>query len=153
VGAGARRLVQERWCLRLRADESLSESLLEGADALYDREGRARHALDLPLPDLSATLEFQDRVLDRVLARLDREPATSGFSISRNWRSSMRTCTRKPFTIRGRRSAMRIRLTETMQGGRGGRRDVELPGGEFLLGAARNSGFHFDNEKWRTGSS
>src|SRR5258708_19812380 len=26
--------------------------------------------------------------------------------------------------------------------------DVELPGGEFLLGAARNSGFHFDNEKW-----
>ena len=26
--------------------------------------------------------------------------------------------------------------------------DVELLRGEFLLGAARNSGFHFDNEKW-----
>jgi iron(II)-dependent oxidoreductase len=26
--------------------------------------------------------------------------------------------------------------------------DVEVPGGAYVIGAARNSGFHFDNEKW-----
>src|SRR3989454_9424331 len=63
---------QERWCLRLRADETLSESILEGADALYDSAAVAHDTRwDLPLPDLRATLEFQDRVLERVLARLD----------------------------------------------------------------------------------
>src|SRR2546422_4561386 len=29
--------------------------------------------------------------------------------------------------------------------------DVELPGGEFLLGAARKSGFHFRSEERRVG--
>src|SRR5258708_12189731 len=42
---------QERWCLRLRADESLSESLLDGADVLSD-SAPVDHPppLDLPLP-------------------------------------------------------------------------------------------------------
>src|SRR5260221_12512028 len=68
---------QERWCLRLRADESLSESLLEDADALYD-SAKVEHDTrwDLPLPRLPATLEYQDRVLERVLRRLEREPDT-----------------------------------------------------------------------------
>src|SRR5690242_14378647 len=66
---------QERWCLRLRPDESLADSLLDGADALYDSASVA-HDLrwTLPLPDLSGTLDYQARVLDRVLARLGREP-------------------------------------------------------------------------------
>ena len=65
---------QERWCLRLRADESLSESLLDGADVLYD-SATVEHDTrwDLPLPGRSATLDYQDRVLERVLARLERE--------------------------------------------------------------------------------
>src|SRR5260221_7636407 len=71
---------QERWCLRLGADESLSESLLEGADALYDSAAVAHDTRwDLPLPRLSATLEYQDRVLERVLARLEREPDNQWF--------------------------------------------------------------------------
>src|SRR5438067_12564449 len=66
---------QELWCLRLRSDETLSESILEGADALYDSAGVAHDTRwDLPLPDLRATLEFQDRVRERVLARLERGP-------------------------------------------------------------------------------
>src|SRR5215475_12165288 len=61
---------QERWCLRLRADESLSPSLLDGADALYDSAKVAHDTRwDLPLPDLSGTLGYQDRVLERVLDR------------------------------------------------------------------------------------
>src|SRR6266511_1834683 len=66
---------QERWCLRLRADVSLTESLLEGADALYDSATVAHDTRwNLPLPGRSATLAYQDRVLERVLARLEREP-------------------------------------------------------------------------------
>src|SRR6266702_180387 len=71
---------QERWCLRLRADESLSESLLDGADVLYD-SATVEHDTrwDLPLPGRSATLDYQDRVLERVLARLEREPDNEWF--------------------------------------------------------------------------
>src|SRR5882672_10964472 len=71
---------QERWCLRLRSDESLSESVLYGADALYDSATVAHDTRwDLPLPELSATLEYQDRVLERVQARLEREPDNEWF--------------------------------------------------------------------------
>src|SRR5574342_457437 len=48
---------QERWCLRLRPDESLSESLLAGADTLYDSSAVAHDTRwNLPLPSLAATL-------------------------------------------------------------------------------------------------
>src|SRR5512139_3472406 len=66
---------QERWCLRLRSDESLSEGLLAGADALYDSSAVAHDTRwDLALPSLGATLDYQDRVLERVLAKVRREP-------------------------------------------------------------------------------
>src|SRR2546426_6781997 len=62
---------QERWCLRLRADESLSQSVLDGADTLYDSATVAHDTRwNLPLPSRSATLDYQDRVLERVLAKL-----------------------------------------------------------------------------------
>src|SRR6266853_6008604 len=71
---------QELWCLRLRSDESLSASVLDGADALYDSAKVAHDTRwDLPLPQLSAALEYQDRVLERVLARLEREPDNEWF--------------------------------------------------------------------------
>src|ERR1700704_7040515 len=54
---------QEHWCLRLRPDESLSDSLLEGADALYDSAKVAHDTRwDLPLPALSETLDYKERV-------------------------------------------------------------------------------------------
>jgi len=71
---------QERWCLRLRSDESLYESLLAGADALYDSSAVAHDTRwDLPLPSLVATLAYQDRVLEKVLERVEREPDNEWF--------------------------------------------------------------------------
>src|SRR5438067_5098397 len=65
---------QERWCLRTRPDETLADSLLDGADALYDSSAVAHDIRwDLPLPGLRGTLDYQDRVLERVLERLERE--------------------------------------------------------------------------------
>ena len=140
---------QERWCLRLRADESLSESLLEGADAIYDSAMVAHDTRwDLPLPDLSATLEYQNRVLEGVLARLEKEPDNQWFLyfvqlvlFHEDMHAEAFHYTRQTLGY-----ADPLDRDNTGKGALDG--DVELPGGEFLLGAARNSGFHFDNEKW-----
>ena len=58
---------QERWCLRRRDDGVLADSMLPGADALYDSAAVAHEQRwDLPLPTHEATLAYQDRVLDLV---------------------------------------------------------------------------------------
>ncbi|HEY6239914.1 MAG TPA: selenoneine synthase SenA [Burkholderiales bacterium] len=144
---------QERWCLRLRADESLSESMLEGADALYD-SAKVVHGSrrGLPLPGLQATLDYLERVLEGTLARLSREPNNEWFRYFvqlvlfhedmhvEALHYARQTLGHADLLARGRLS------DETGRSDVEG--DAELPGGEFLLGAARNSGFHFDNEKW-----
>src|SRR6267378_2142525 len=140
---------QEYWCLRLRSDESLSESALEGADALYDSAKVAHDTRwDLPLPDLSATLAFQDRVLDRVLARLEREPDNEWFLYFVQLALFHEDMHAEAFHYTRQTLGYADPLDRNDAGEGTVDGDVELPGGEFLLGAARNSGFHFDNEKW-----
>jgi iron(II)-dependent oxidoreductase len=140
---------QERWCLRLRADESLSESLLESADALYDSATVAHDTRwDLPLPNLSATLQFQDRVLERVLARLEREPDNRWFLYFVRLALFHEDMHAEAFHYTRQTLGYADPLERAHAGNGALDGDVELPGGEFLLGAARNSGFHFDNEKW-----
>jgi iron(II)-dependent oxidoreductase len=141
---------QERWCLRLRADESLSESLLDGADVLYD-SATVEHDTrwDLPLPSRSATLDYQDRVLERVLAKLEREPDNQWSlyfvqlaSFHEDMHAEAFHYTRQtlgyPDPLNGAPAAKAKKLDG----------DAEIPGGTYPMGASRNSGFHFDNEKW-----
>jgi iron(II)-dependent oxidoreductase len=137
----------------LRADESLSESVLDGADTLYDSAKVAHDARwDLPLPDLSATLEFRDRVLDRVLARLEREPDNEWFLYFVQLVLFHEDMHAEAFHYTRQTLGYPDPLARGKPPGNAGKGapdgDVELPGGEFPLGAARNSGFHFDNEKW-----
>jgi len=140
---------QERWCLRLRSDETLSASVLDSADTLYDSATVAHDTRwDLPLPRLSATLEYQDRVLERVLARLEGEPDNEWFLyfvqlvlFHEDMHAEAFHYTRQTLGY-----ADPLERDNAGEGALDG--DVEMPGGEFLLGAARNSGFHFDNEKW-----
>src|SRR6266853_1900455 len=140
---------QELWCLRLRSDEALSESALDGADALYDSAKVAHDTRwELPLPDVSATLKYQDRVLDRVLARLEREPGNEWFLYFAQLALFHEDMHAEAFHY----TRQTLGYADPLDGNHAGKGgldgDVELPGGEFLLGAARNSGFHFDNEKW-----
>src|SRR6267378_3761359 len=140
---------QELWCLRLRSDESLSESVLEGADALYDSAKVAHDTRwDLPLPDLSATLEFQDRVLERVLARLEREPGNDWFLYFVQLALFHEDMHAEAFHYTRQTLGYGAALGRDNAGKGALDGDVELRGGEFLVGATRNSGFHFDNEKW-----
>jgi gamma-glutamyl hercynylcysteine S-oxide synthase len=144
---------QERWCLRLRADESLSESLLHGADALYD-SARVAHDTrwDLPLPDRSATFEYQDRILERVLARLGREPENDWFLYFVQLALLHEDMHAEAFHYTRQTLAYADALKEGPRMPTGDRglleADAEVPGGVFLVGALRNTGFHFDNEKW-----
>jgi iron(II)-dependent oxidoreductase len=144
---------QERWCLRLRPDESLSASLLEGSDALYDSAKVAHdERWDLPLPELSRTLDFQERVLEGVLARLDREPEDPWLAyfvqlaiFHEDMHAEAFHYTRQTLAYTdpfGREASPAAGKGEEARG------DAELPGGTYMIGASRNSGFHFDNEKW-----
>ncbi|MGH8761270.1 MAG: selenoneine synthase SenA [Burkholderiales bacterium] len=143
---------QERWCLRLRADGSLGDSILSGADALYDSFAVA-HATrwDLPLPDLAATRAYLANVLERVRERLAREPENESLryfvrlaTFHEDMHAEAFHYTRQTLGYPDPFPAQAA-LPASHQADRG---DVELPGGAFQLGAIPDSGFVFDNEKW-----
>jgi len=139
---------QERWCLRWRADGTLAESILPGADALYDSSAVAHDTRwDLPLPDLNATRAYGERVLERVRARLAREaqdPDLQYFVRLATFHEDMHAeaflYTRQTLSYPGLGFAS---IQTNLSGG-----DIEIPGGSFQLGANRSDGFVFDNEKW-----
>lgn len=146
---------QERWCLRWRNDGSLAAAALPGADALYDSAAIA-HDLrwDLPLPALEATLAYQDRVLDLVQERMQREadnPRLAYFVQLAVFHEDMHAeafhYTRQTLSY----AAPHLPL-QAVDGGASESAqadgDAAVPGGRYLLGADRGSGFVFDNEKW-----
>jgi gamma-glutamyl hercynylcysteine S-oxide synthase len=143
---------QERWCLRFRPDETLGDSLLEGADALYDSSAVAHDIRwDLPLPALRATLDYQDRVLERVLERLERQPDDEWLSylahlalFHEDMHAEALHYTRQTLGY----GAPTLEPVAVPGAGASPAADIEMAGGTFQLGAPRNSGYVFDNEKW-----
>jgi ergothioneine biosynthesis protein EgtB len=143
---------QERWCLRTRADETLADSVLEGADALYDSSAVAHDIRwDLPLPGLGETLDYQDRVLERVLERLERQGDGDWLLylvqlalFHEDMHAEAFHYTRQ--TLEYAEPPLEPVAAPAASGELTG--DVEIPGGSFELGARRNSGYVFDNEKW-----
>ena len=146
---------QEHWCLRLHTNGSLASSVLPGADTLYDSAAIA-HDLrwDLPLPALEATLAYQDRVLDLVQQRMQREsdnPRLAYFVQLAVFHEDMHAeafhYTRQ--TLAYASPHLPRPVTEQAAGEsaeQGG--DASIPGARYLLGAEPGPGFVFDNEKW-----
>jgi gamma-glutamyl hercynylcysteine S-oxide synthase len=148
---------QEYWCLRRAERDKIAEPLLQGADALYD-SARVAHDTrwDLPLPDLKATRTFHEEVLGRVLHRLEREPENPDLQyfvqlaiFHEDMHAEAFHYTHQTLAYEnplageaGKESPSAIRHSPFAMG------DVELPGGAFMLGAAPDDGFVFDNEKW-----
>jgi iron(II)-dependent oxidoreductase len=144
---------QERWCLRRRGDGSLAPSMLNGADALYDSSTVPHDARwDLPLPTLQATLGYMQAVLERVGERLaqgapdrDLDYFVRLAAFHEEMHAEAFTYTRQTLAYRAppkRENPLHDDRDEPRLG------DVEIAGGEFLLGAERGDGFVFDNEKW-----
>lgn len=143
---------QERWCLRLRPDESMSESLLETSDALYDSAKVAHDSRwDLPLPGLPETLAYRERVLERVLERLEQKSNDPWFLYFVQLAVFHEDMHAEAFHYTHQTLGYPDPLkngTPLSGGGEAPRGDAQIPGGTYLIGADRSSGFHFDNEKW-----
>lgn len=143
---------QEYWCLRRKSQNQFADSMIPGADSLYDSAKVAHDTRwDLPLPDLKATRSYRAEVLERVLRRLEKEPENPElryFVQLATYHEDMHAEAfhytrqtlgyRNPLKDNSSASAPRHRTTE----------DVALPGGTFALGAAPGGAFVFDNEKW-----
>jgi iron(II)-dependent oxidoreductase len=143
---------QEYWCLRHRAEARVADSFLQGADALYDSAKVAHDTRwDLPLPDLPATRSYRAEVLERVVRRLEREPENRELRyfvqlamFHEDMHAEAFHYTRQTLGYSNPLGDNEIAAAPGLQVSG----DVELPGGTFILGAARGGDFVFDNEKW-----
>jgi iron(II)-dependent oxidoreductase len=139
---------QERWCLRTAKSGMPMESILPGADALYDSSAIPHDARwRLPLPSLAATRRYLEDVLERVLRRLEREPGNAALAYyaelcagHEDMHAEALLYTRQTVGDPDPGGA-----APAMAGASG---DVELAGGRFERGARPGGGFAFDNEKW-----
>jgi len=144
---------QEYWCLRRSARRGMPDSILPGADALYDSTKVAHDTRwDLPLPDLKATRSYQAEILERALHRLEREPENRelGYFVQlaifhEDMHAEAFHYTRQTLGYEDPSGAPAGLPTAPAAGEQ---EDVELPGGTFLLGAPPGGTFVFDNEKW-----
>lgn len=150
---------QERWNLR-RKDEnggfSFGPSILTNADELYDSMQVAHDARwSLPLLSREDTLSYMRRVLDDTVRNLEAKGPTGDvayFARLATFHEDMHaeafTYTRNthglpPPPISDHDATSReAQPTGALEG------DVKIPGGTFMLGAARDLPFVFDNEKW-----
>jgi iron(II)-dependent oxidoreductase len=142
---------QEFWCLRHREGRSPGDSILPGADALFDSAKVAHDTRwSLPLPSLEATRAYQAEVLGLVLRRLENESDSARLryfvdlaAFHEDMHAEAFHYTRQtlgyadPFGDTGAQATSAAPPE-----------DAALEGGPFLLGATKDVGFVFDNEKW-----
>ena len=125
------------------------------ADQLYDSI-KINHDLrwDLPLPTRAETLAYMQTVLDRLAERLDGGMATEQDSFIYQFGIFHEDMHTEAF-LWARQTLAYATPTLTVAADVSEERSagaypgwVEVPGGEFQLGASRNAPFLFDNEKW-----
>ena len=139
---------QERWCLRWRPEGGLADSILQGADALYDSSAVPHDTRwGLPLPGLSATRRYGDEVLARVEERLAREPENerlryfvrlSTFHEDMHAEAFLYTRQTHGYADPG----FDVPPVNSPSG------DLEIAGGTVEIGSRKSENFVFDNEKW-----
>jgi gamma-glutamyl hercynylcysteine S-oxide synthase len=144
---------QERWCLRQRDDGSLGESMLRNADSLYDSSTVAHDTRwNLPLPPLDDTHAYLDAVLEKVRARLEREPENERLAYFIRLAALHEDMHAEAFHYTHQtlgypepevEFGVRVVIDETSEA------DLYIPGGRIRMGAERaTQEFIFDNEKW-----
>ncbi len=143
---------QEYWCLRRKGQDADADSIMKGADALYD-SAKVAHGTrwDLPLPDLKATRSYQSEILERVVRRLEREPDNRELHYFVQLATFHEDMHAEAFHYTHQTLGYDDPLGSKEFAGVPGARitgDAELPGGTFLLGAIQSDDFVFDNEKW-----
>ncbi|MHB1215736.1 MAG: selenoneine synthase SenA [Thiobacillus sp.] len=139
---------QERWCLRARRDGHFADSLLAGADTLYDSSSVAHVSRwDLPLLESAAVDDYAARVADAVAVRLRSEfnDEIAYFAELCRYHELMHVeAWWMAFQDRGYAPPARPDIAGTRSEQR-----LAFAGGEVELGSGADAGFIFDNEKWR----
>jgi gamma-glutamyl hercynylcysteine S-oxide synthase len=135
---------QEFWVLR-GGDEARA-SILPNADALYNSATVPHDARwSLPLPSYADTLAYQDEVLERVIAQLERGGADPYF-VELAVRHEEMHAEAFHYTRQTHGYPAPAGADVALRAGAEG--DAAFPGGTYLLGARPGEGFAFDNEKW-----
>jgi iron(II)-dependent oxidoreductase len=133
---------QEYWCLRGGSEERAS--ILPNADELYN-SATVPHGTrwGLPLPSFSDTLAYRDQVLERVLHDVEKKDP---YFLELALRHELMHAEAFHYTRQtlGYPAPQLNEPSATLSGDG----DMECPGGAFRLGARRDDGFAFDNEKW-----
>ena len=145
---------QEYWCLRRRSPDRYAPerggSILPNADALYNSATVPHDSRwNLPLPAFDDTLRYRDAVHARVLEGLGERctPDDAYFAQLATRHEDMHSeafhYTRQTLGYEAPQISGRAHPAGERAAG-----DAEFRGGEFVLGAAKDEGFVFDNEKW-----
>lgn len=152
---------QEFWLLRhQRGHEPIPPAANLESDKLYD-SARVHHDTrwDLPLPSKQTTIEYTQRILDRVSEEVLKHPAkpdAAGYDdnyflhlslLHEDMHNEAITYTRQTLGYRVCSFAFRRFRLQPLEGGTtNALGDVFIPGGVFRLGSELDSGFVFDNE-------
>lgn len=136
---------EEKWCLRHGGNHV--ESLLTGADALYD-SARVEHERrwSLPLPTVAATLRYLEQVRNAV-TRLVEDGGRLGYFVHLSACHEEMHCEAFTYTRQTLGYAAPATTGNALAGGAWDG-DVEISGGRYQLGAIDDGSFVFDNEKW-----
>src|SRR5258708_68989 len=149
---------QEYWVLR---HLNHRVPILEGADTLYD-SARVAHETrwDLPLPSKTETMNFMQNILDQVLDLYSQKEDAGELSdddayflslvlLHEDMHAEAITYSRQTLGF----SAPRFEMVDASPQSKTVKeviddplRDVEIPGGQFLLGSIPGKAFAFDNE-------
>jgi iron(II)-dependent oxidoreductase len=144
---------QEKWVLRHACKQ---KPIREDADAIWDSIAISHTSRwNLPLPSRDETIAYLCEVRDLILAALQYDEQVERLSYFVRYTTFHEDMHNEAFTYTRQTLAYppprfsdaaipqtTASQTFPMVG------DAEVPGGSFLLGAAHNEPFVFDNEKW-----
>lgn len=141
---------QERWVLQHAAGQ---KPLRADDERLFDSIGIAHEIRwDLPIPTREEVVRYALLVRDNVLDLLERSDLTDPLVyfvklsvFHEDMHSEAFTYTRQTFGYPVPKFVHNVCCSDSEIPFSG---DVEMPGGEFELGASANTPFVFDNEKW-----
>ena len=137
---------QEYWCLRRQPDGGAGPSMLEDSDKLYDSASVAHGTRwVLPLPDLGKTRAYLADVLERVQARMAREPGNEQLAYFVRLATFHEDMHAEAFTYTRQTLGYEheeVRLSGLVSW------DLEFEKQKHALGAKPGNRFVFDNEKW-----
>lgn len=147
----------EKWLLRDGDIARCPSALLANTDTLYDSATVAQHTRwDVALLPWAAAWQYLDDVLAQVQQRLTREPLSDALAYFTQLCVLHQDMHNEAFAIRRQTLGdlpMAIGLKALAGAGLQDhasekRMDIDFPAGVHKQGAARRSGFVFDNEKW-----